>query len=399
MNRAERVILSTAEQQRPSEELYQSIKVALVKAGGSIPFSQFMQLALYAPDLGYYNTASEKWGGRGDFVTAPELSPLFSRCLARQCRAIFQSLLANGRAQQPLTIMELGGGSGRMAADILTELAQLGQLPAQYLMVDVSPELRIRQQRYLQQHCPQGFERVQWLEKLPDLPFAGVVIANEVIDALAVERLTLRQGELLQGYVALGDTGKFIWQFAAPEPLLLAAVEQRLPLDDAGWCQQRENHFFEFLPQLESWMAELSGCLSSGAMLFIDYGYPRHEYYHLERSQGTLACYYQHICHDDPLILYGLQDITAHVDFTWLAESGYQAGLTVAGFTHQAAFLFNCGLADMVGDVVDPQVKKALHKLLLPGEMGEACKVMALTRDMDRDALQGFSSHDRSHQL
>ncbi len=389
----------TASERQHSEALRQIIHAAIVAAGGKIAFSQFMQQALYAPRWGYYDSGTEKLGPQGDFVTAPELSPLFARCLAHQCQKIFQTLLAQGIDSKDLTILELGSGSGRMAAQLLTALAELGQLPERYQILEVSASLRARQQDYLQQQCPQWIERIEWLDRLPNTPLSGVIVANEVMDALVVERLTLYQGTLQQGFIATADSGEFVWQFAEPMQAVKKAAQHYLPLADEAWCQQHEGAFFEFSPQLPAWIASLSDCLSTGAILLSDYGYPRRDYYHPDRRTGTLACYYKHRCHDDPLVLVGLQDITAHVDFTLVAQSAAAIDLMVAGFTHQAAFLFNCGLAQMEVELSDPAVAKALRKLLLPGEMGEVCKVMALTRDLDESALIGFTSYDRRHQL
>ncbi|MCP4473638.1 MAG: SAM-dependent methyltransferase [Gammaproteobacteria bacterium] len=389
----------TASERNHSEELCQIIHAAIAAARGRIAFSQFMQQALYAPRWGYYDSGTEKLGAQGDFVTAPELSPLFARCLAHQCQKVLQMLLAQGVDGEDLTLLELGGGSGRMAAQLLTALAELDQLPARYQMLEVSAALRARQQAYLQQHCPQWIERIEWLDRLPSTPLSGVIIANEVMDALVVERLTLYQGKLQQGFIATATAREFVWQFAEPTQALFKTVQHHLSLTDEQWCQQREGAFFEFSAQLTAWIASLSDCLLSGAMLLSDYGYPRRDYYHPDRRNGTLVCYYKHHCHDDPLILAGLQDITAHVDFTLVAESAAAVDLTVAGFTHQAAFLFNCGLAQMEVALSDPTLAQALRKLLLPGEMGEACKVMALTRNLDEKALIGFANHDRRHQL
>lgn len=374
------------EQQRKLEHY---LRDKMRQGGGCLTFSQFMQDVLYARGLGYYQSGTQKFGRDGDFVTAPELSPLFAHCLAKQCQQVLQALNDD---EGSTVIFELGAGSGRLAADLLTKLESLQCLPTHYWILEPSPDLQQRQQQLLQQQCPAQFSRIKWLDQLPSMSFNGVIIANEVMDALPVERF-YDDGEVLQQLFVAYQDGQFVYQRQAASKLLTEFVEQRLGQYRQQW---QLPYCSEVNLMLSAWVNSLAAVLHKGVALFSDYGYSRHEYYHPQRCQGSLMCYYKHRGHDNPLILTGLQDITAHVDFTLLAESATAAGFDVAGFSHQAAFLFACGLADNI--MVDLQQQQAVRKLTLPSEMGEAVKFMALSKKLSLPLI-GFSFQDRRQQL
>ncbi len=382
------------EERHHSRSLAGLIRAQLAAAGGWLSFERFMELALYAPGLGYYSAGSVKIGVGGDFVTAPEVSDLFNRCVARQCAEI---LTTTGGG-----ILELGAGTGRMAATVLTALAAQGVLPERYAILEVSADLAARQRARLAQLPSQLRERVVWLEGLPQSPLRGVMLANEVADALPCRRFTWRDGAVRELGVALdettasagGATGgapeacgeeiSFREQSAAAQaPLaracegLLASLEGELP----------PGYVSELCLRVEPWIASLSECLEHGVLLLCDYGLPRRHYYHRERASGTLRCHFKQRAHADPYINVGVQDITAWVDFTRIAEAALAADLTVSGFATQAAFLLATGLEGLVAEAGDgaPRARLAgeARRLVLPEEMGEAFKFMALTRGYD----------------
>jgi len=373
-----------------SERLATLIREAITAAGGVIGFDRFMELALYAPGLGYYSAGSRKFGEAGDFVTAPELSSLFSHCLARQCSEILGGLGGGD-------ILEFGAGSGVMAADILTELERLQRLPAHYYILELSADLRARQQETIQSKTPQLSERVVWLDGLPTDGFRGVVLANEVLDAMPVLRFRIRNGKPRELFVVLEGEG-FALREGDPEQPLHTALEkllQQIPLPD--------DYESEINLRAEDWVRSLGDFLTEGVAILIDYGFPRSEFYHPQRSRGTLMCHYRHRAHDDALILPGLQDITAHVDFTAIAEAALEAGLAVRGYTTQADFLIANGLAESLneaqGDVRRQLTLSAqIKRLTMPGEMGELFKVMALSRGWE-GTLQGFTLRDHRAKL
>lgn len=282
--------------------------------GGWIPFSRYMELALYAPGLGYYTAGAHKFGSAGDFVTAPEISPLFGRTLARQVAQIM--------AHSAPAVLELGAGSGRLACDMLQELERLDSLPERYTILEVSADLRERQQALLLKHVPQLAARVEWLDELPD-SMAGAVIGNEVLDALPVHIVRWGEDEILERGVAAGATIE--WKERLPENDALLALAQRIPVP--------EGYISEISLAARGLAASLSRRLTQGVLLFIDYGFGAREYYHPQRSQGTLMCHYRHHAHDDPFFLTGLQDITAHVDFSAIAEAAVDNGAQLLGYT------------------------------------------------------------------
>ena len=377
------------EAQAHSEQLVTVIRTAIDEAGGVLPFDHFMHLALYAPGLGYYSAGARKFGAEGDFVTAPELSPLFSRCVARQCVEALQQLDGG-------ELLEFGAGSGTMASDILLELERLGQLPERYLIVEVSADLRQRQQQTLQRRAPHLAARVQWLEQLPQA-FTGVVLANEVLDAMPVQRVRLAGDEMQALGVAWGDDG-FYWTPLAhcPAPLMKRMKTLRSEYNLGGGYET------EIGLAAEEWTREIGNWLHRGLVLLFDYGFPRSEFYHPQRSEGTLMCHYRHRAHGDPLILPGLQDITAHVDFTAIAEAALAGGLEVVGYGNQANFLIGNGLLELAQEATDTrqQLEAAaqLKRLMMPGEMGELFKVLALGRGV-AGPWRGFALRDDRFRL
>jgi SAM-dependent MidA family methyltransferase len=354
-------------------------------AGGWIAFARFMELALYAPGLGYYVAGARKLGPGGDFVTAPEISPLFGRALARQ---VAQVLETTGGG-----VLELGAGSGKLAADLLGELARIGRLPERYRILEVSAELRERQRNLLAQKVPDLLARAEWLDTLPGR-LTGVVLGNEVLDAVPVQVVAWREDGLFERGVALeGD--RFAW---AERP---AGADIR---SAAKAIEVEPPHVSEIGLTARALVFTLARRLQDGVMLFIDYGFGRREYYHPQRNAGTLMCHYRHRSHDDPFFLPGLQDITAHVDFTAVAESAQRAGLALLGYTTQAQFLLNCGITDLLAETPAedaaaylPQ-SAAVQKLISPAEMGELFKAIALGRGVDAP-LVGFASGDKSMRL
>ncbi|MEW6330851.1 MAG: SAM-dependent methyltransferase [Pseudomonadota bacterium] len=376
----------TAEEQVHHEKLVQRLREEMAAVGGEIPFDRFMELALYAPGLGYYVAGTRKFGAHGDFITAPELGPLFARCLARPCRSLLTGLDGGD-------ILEAGAGSGALAADLLLELESLGQVPERYLVLELGAELRARQQQTIERRAPHLAGRVQWLSDLPG-NFRGMVLANEVLDAMPVSRFRVTENGVNELCVAWDNEG-FVWREKPAGAALRERIEAlRLP---AGYSS-------EINLRAEAWVRRAAENLKQGAMLLIDYGFPRAEFYHAQRAQGTLMCHYRHQAHDDPLRLAGLQDITAHVDFTAIAEAGVDAGLDLLGYTSQAAFLLGCGLEQIMAASDPDEVRTHLaltqqvKKLTLPHEMGELFKVLALGRGV-REPLPGFTLQDRRGRL
>jgi SAM-dependent MidA family methyltransferase len=383
----------TPEEQLHSEALIALIHSQLADSGGWLSFERFMELALYAPGLGYYSAGAVKLGLGGDFVTAPEISDLFSRCVARQCAEI---LRAGGGE-----ILELGAGTGRMAAAILRELAAERALPERYAILEISADLAARQRARLASLPAPLAERLVWLDRLPERPLRGVVLANEVADALPCRRFTWHEGGPQELGVAFAGNGagRLRDQPAAADAGLARACEELLSGAEEPWP---EGYTSEVCLRLGPWVASLGDCLGEGVLLLSDYGLPRRHYYHPQRSGGTLRCHYRQLAHDDPYINVGVQDITAWVDFTRVAESGSAAGLAVSGFATQAAFLLACGLENFLAGTDDAVERARLageaRRLILPEEMGEAFKLMALTRGYDAP-LSGFRLHDLRHLL
>lgn len=369
-----------------SSQLLSSIK-AEIKKSGCMSFARYMELALYAPQLGYYRNGLKKFGPAGDFVTAPEISPLFSYCVANQCAEVLQAL--NGG-----DILEFGAGSGVMAADILHALQKKNQLPSHYYILELSASLKSEQEKTIREKIPDLFDRVVWLDTLPEKPIQGVILGNEVLDAMPVHPFTWHQG-IKERCVALENDTLVSCLSEKENPALIAQIE-KYGIDFAKGYTSEVNLY------LSGWIKSISSILSRGIVLLMDYGFPRHEYYHPDRNTGTLMCHYRHRAHTDPLIFVGAQDITAHVDFTLVAESAEENGLTVLGFTNQSAFLINCGLLSFINEAADEKARfmqnQQILQLTLPSEMGELFKVIGLTKNIEITLL-GFSEMNQLERL
>ena len=372
-----------------SQQLSDLIQQKIKNVGGWINFADFMHMALYTPGLGYYSGGAQKFGMAGDFVTAPEISPLFAQTLALQAAQILVATQGN--------ILELGAGTGKLVVDLLLELQQLKQLPEHYFILEVSDHLRQIQRETCQANLPASlFEKIIWLETLPE-KFSGLVLGNEVLDAIPVHILHKTQmGENKVGFCERGvafEAG-FVWRDAA---LSDAKLAEHLP------DYLSIGYITEVNPAASALVSSLVEILETGVILLIDYGFGTAEYYHPQRNQGTLMCHYQHYAHDNPLINIGLQDITAHVDFTQIAHAGQAHGIRLAGYANQAQFLINCGILDILQQF-SPQnsnyikLAAAAQKLLSPAEMGELFKVIALSKDFKEDLI-GFKSGDKAHTL
>lgn len=364
-----------------------AVRRAIFLAGGWMPFEAYMRLVLYAPGLGYYVAGARKFGAAGDFVTAPEMTPLYAQSLAVQVATILEH--ADG------DVLELGAGSGRLAADLLASLDRLGRTPRRYRIVEVSPELRERQRETIVRSVPAFAPRVDWLDALPER-HTGAVVLNEVLDAIPAHLIVRRRGQWfergvrdVEGTLALEDR-------PLAEGSLRTLAEHRFP----EACDYQS----ELNPAAEALIEDLGLRLEAGAMLVIDYGFPRREYYHPQRAEGTLMGHYRHRAHADPLVWPGLSDLTTHVDFTAMAEAGVRAGLEVAGFTTQSGFLLGCGLLDRLAKVGPPEgidylrEASAVQMLLSPAEMGELFKVLALARG-EGIVWPGFAVSNQRHRL
>jgi len=375
--------------------LFQQILGAISANQGSISFADYMERALYTPDLGYYSGDRQPFGPKGDFVTAPEISPLFSRCLARQYVQIAEN---NPQA----SILEIGAGSGQMACDMLLALANHHLLPTQYFILEKSKSLQHRQKQKLAQQCPQYHDRVRWIDALPTAGFKGMIVANEVLDAMPVHRFQIQKDQAYELRV-VENAGQLVeqsfpWDHACVVPFIARAQSQHWPSPYSS----------ELNLGLKPLMQDLSACLKQGIILLIDYGFPASEYYHPDRFMGTLMCHHRHKAHTHPLMAPGLHDITAHVDFSAVAEAAQTAGLELLGYTNQAAFLLGCGIhadANAAGTHAALASAKeqviqhhALQQLLSPTEMGELFKVIAFGRGVDT-ALMGFDWLDLQHKL
>lgn len=379
-----------------SERLAAFIRNEIAAEGGSIPFSRFMERSLYAPGLGYYSAGSTKFGEAGDFTTAPELGPLFASCVAQAVAPVLQQIGPGAE------FFEIGGGSGAFAEIMLKRLLDLDALPARYAILEPSADLRERQRERLGRRLiPPVFDLVEWLDAPPSEPWNGVLFANEVVDALPTPRFTLRDGEVFEEGVALDGEGRFIRTDRPADALLAAAVrhvERYLgePFPDG--------YRSELLPQLPYWVQAVMGGLDRGAMLFADYGHPRREFYQPDRDEGTLRAYYRHRVHGDAYLWPGLQDITASVDFTALAEAGTHAGFDLAGYTTQANFLLGNGLQERLDEAQERadettllRLRNEAKRLTLPSEMGERFQVMGFSCDVEFGAA--FLFNDLSWRL
>ena len=368
------------------------IRTQIEAAGGSIGFGEYMQHALYAPGLGYYAAGAAKFGEAGDFITAPEVSSVFGGVVARQCAEVLAQI-PDGE------VLEYGAGSGKLAVDVLVALERLGSLPTAYRILEVSADLRERQEALLQQQVPELMSRVTWLDA-PPTKARGVILANEVLDALPVERFVRRDGAILQQRVAAAGR-EFAWVDAPAPAKLVAAVEA---IEEELGAPFPEAYVSEVCLAAPSWIEGLADVLQTGTAFLFDYGVSRREYYALERSSGWLRCHFRHHAHNDPLVLAGIQDLTAWVDFTAVAEAAVAAGFEIAGYSAQAQFLMAGGLAQELKNLATLPLQEQLalsrqvKTLTLPGEMGEHFKCMALQKGaLARPSAFGLA--DRTHTL
>jgi SAM-dependent MidA family methyltransferase len=371
----------SAAQRAHSDRLRALIASDIRKHDGWIPFDQYMRLVLYAPGLGYYSAGATKLGDTaagGDFVTAPEISPLFAQALAAQVAQVFE--------HTPARIVEFGAGSGRLAADLLAALRARGARCDRYEIVEVSADLRERQERRL------AGAPVEWLAAAP-AEFEGVMLANEVLDVMPVRLFARRGPGVVERGVGLQDDSCVLVERPAPPDLLAAVteIEREVGVLHEGYAS-------EIGFEARAWTTSVGDWLKQGVVLAIDYGFPRREYYHPQRLMGTIMCHYRHHAHADPFWLPGLNDLTAHVDFSAMAEAAHASGLEVYGYTSQAHFLLNCGLIERLGESHAPASSAAAHRLLSEAEMGELFKVLAIGRGVEVPLL-GFARGDRLHRL
>jgi SAM-dependent MidA family methyltransferase len=372
-----------------SQRLQQTLVDEISVAGGWLSFARFMEQVLYAPGLGYYAAGARKFGAAGDFITAPEMTALFGQALARQ---VAQVMAASAPA-----VLEVGAGSGRLAADLLLALEKAEALPERYFILDLSADLRQRQQETIAAAVPHLLTLVEWLDRLPE-QFSGVVVANELLDAMPAHVVAWREDGIFERGVVVNESGGFTWNERPASGALLAAAEEI-----SEQCSLPPGFESEISLAARAWAAEWGHRLDKGALLLIDYGFPRREFYHQQRGRGTLMCHYRHHAHPDPFYLPGLQDVTVHVDFTAIIAAAHGSGLELLGYASQGQFLLNCGILDCLAAI--PQATPdyiraagAVGKLLMPHEMGELFKVIAIGRGLD-EALLGFANGDQSHRL
>jgi SAM-dependent MidA family methyltransferase len=383
-----------------SARLRERLAAEIQAAGGWLSFERFMDLALYAPGLGYYSGGAAKVGASGDFMTAPEVSRLFGACVAVQCAEVLREVDAG-------SVLEIGAGSGRLAADLLARLESLNQLPENYWILEVSADLRQRQREHLQKRLPQLLHRVQWLDRPPEESFDGVILANEVLDALPVARFRWQPSaieelgvEIRGGTHGGASAQEFAWG-ARPANAAMLDICRELSEVSGPWD---EGYVSEYCPRLGAWTRAVTQSLRSGAVFWFDYGLPRAQYYLPERHDGTLVCHHRHRLSDDPFANIGLQDITAWVDFTRVAEASREAGFELAGFTTQAHFLAGLKIDQEMqlvagGDANHfARLANEARQLMMPGEMGERFKAMAWLRGLDLP-LSGFALLDLRHSL
>ncbi len=378
-----------------SQELSTRIAAEIARHGGWLSFARYMEMALYEPGLGYYSNPGQVFGAAGDFVTAPELTPLFGATLARQVSPWLKDPALAGSGQ---VVLEVGGGSGMLAAQLLNALDNVGHHEVRYLILELSAERREHQRQTLKSLAPGLMDRVGWLDTFPE-SFAGVVVANELLDAMPVQLFEWQadaEAELQEMGVTWVD-GRFAW---APRPAdavlteTVAALRNRLGPEGAQWHSPYRS---EICPAQQAWMRTLADCMTAGVVMLLDYGFAAPEYYHPQRDQGTLMCHYRHRSHADPFLWPGLSDITAHVDFTALARAATAEGFSLVGYTSMAAFLLNAGLLDELADLPrEPESfwfaqAQAVQQLISEAEMGELFKVIAFEKNLREAAsVLGF---------
>lgn len=381
-----------------SQELSTRIAAEIARHGGWLSFARYMEMALYEPGLGYYSNPGQVFGAAGDFVTAPELTPLFGVTLARQVSPWLKDPALAGSGQ---VVLEVGGGSGMLAAQLLNALDNVGHHEVRYLILELSAERREHQRQTLKSLAPGLMDRVGWLETFPE-SFAGVVVANELLDAMPVQLFEWQadaEAELQEMGVTWVD-GQFAW---APRPAdavlteTVTALRNRLGPEGAQWHSPYRS---EVCPAQQAWMRTLADCMTAGVVMLLDYGFAEPEYYHPQRDQGTLMCHYRHRSHADPFLWPGLSDITAHVDFTALARAATAEGFSLVGYTSMAAFLLNAGLLDELADLPrEPESfwfaqAQAVQQLISEAEMGELFKVIAFEKNLREAAsVLGFGGN------
>ncbi len=370
----------------------QTLGTRIGQAGGWLPFDEYMQLALYAPGIGYYSAGARKLGAGGDFTTAPEISPLFGQCLARHCAQVLEECGGGD-------VVEVGAGTGRLAFDVLTALHAAGAAPARYRILEVSADLRERQRGLLHGLPADIPTQVEWLDAPPVESWQGALLANEVLDALPVSCFTWRDGEVFERGAGVTAEGRLAWREQPASGTLRAEVERLRADAGVAWP---DGYRSELCPRVGAWIAEVTRSMSRGVALFIDYGLPRHEYYAPARDTGTLRCHYRQRAHEDPFAHPGMEDITAWVDFTRVAEAADAAGLEVPGFATQAALLLALGIEGAVAGAADEptRIRRAseARRLLMPEEMGESFKAIALGRGFDAP-LRAFALQDLRNRL
>ncbi len=380
---------------RRVEPLLEFIQTEMSNAGGRLNFERFMEIALYTDALGYYTGNNAIFGEQGDFTTAPELTPLFSRCVARQVQQVIESW--DGQAD----VLEFGAGAGTMVCDVLMELEKLDALPRCYYIVEISPTLQARQRTRIATYAPHLLEKVTWLKDAPD-KFTGIIIGNEILDAIPTRRVRLNpDGQHQELFVTIKDN-RFVWEAGEISDPELATHCQAI------FARHRDSFTtpYETEINLQSfhWLQSLADKLEQGVILLIDYGFADAEFYRPERHEGTLMCHYKHMAHGDALIHVGLQDITSHVNFTRIAETGFERGLDVLGYITQTYFLVNCGLENLLAEIDLSDTKQFLKEtqpvkqLILPDEMGELFKAIAFGKRFD-EPLLGFAMNNQRERL
>jgi SAM-dependent MidA family methyltransferase len=375
---------------RHSAAVASYVRERIDKAGGVLPFDEYLEAVLYAPGLGYYAAGSRKFGPGGDFVTAPELGPLFGQCLAREAGPVLASV-------EEACVLEFGAGSGALAVSLIEALSALDQLPKRYCILEISPDLRERQRKRLEPVANQLGLKIEWLERMPEEPLQGVILANEVVDAFPFTRFRVVNGKPLRAGVCIDGDG-LAWEWIDD------LGDDESTMNIVRDYQLTDGYISEICPRANAWMGALASALQQGIVLVIDYGFPAAEYYLPERSEGTLRCHYQHQAHNNPLIYPGIQDVTSHVNFSALADAGRESGLEVLGYTSQEAYLLGLGLLEFAAPQPNDDEKQILKtaaevkELILPSQMGEAFKVMAFGKQIDKP-LQGFKLRDRSASL
>ncbi len=380
------------EQQAKSAALTHAIRQDIIAHGGLLPFANFMQHALYHPQYGYYQSPSFTLGKMGDFTTAPQISPLFAQCFAHQALQIFNHIGYSN-------VLELGAGTGQFALDFLQFFKSINHTIGHYFIYEISPALREKQYKLLAATHPDWLSRITWINELPN-DFKGVIIANEVMDALPIHRFSVTNKAIKECYTSV-DENEFSWKTAPSHSAAFIAYTEKIQHE----CQMPDNYTSEINLNLTTFIPQLANALSQGVILLADYGYGRLEYYHPARNTGTLMCFYQHHKHDNPLILPGLQDITAHVDFTHVIEIASDYGCELNGYTTQAAFLMGNDLmrlaeltAKNADKIAEVNLNQQIKMLTMPSEMGERIKIMALSKNIE-SRLAGFALQDRRRDL